>query len=71
MDHARTSTEGIVMRMRWLAALIFAVGLAAGFGAGMTGTAHASDPARPGNPWNEILLPFGHGQGNTEIMELG
>jgi hypothetical protein len=70
MDHARTSTEGIVMRMRWLAALIFAVGLAAGFGAGMTGTAHASDPTRPGNPWNEIFLPFGHGQGNTMCVDV-
>jgi hypothetical protein len=49
------------MRTRWLVALIFAVGLAAGVDAGMTGTAHASDPARPGKP-------FGNA---AEIVELG
>ena len=53
------------MRMRWLAALFFAGGLAAGLDRGLTGTAHASGPTRPGKPWNEIFLPFGHGKGNT------
>jgi Ricin-type beta-trefoil lectin domain-like len=46
------------MRMRWLAALLFAGGLAAGLGAGMTGTAHASGPTRAGEAWHEIRLPF-------------
>ena len=26
----------------------------------MTGTAHASDPARAGEAWHEIFLPFGN-----------
>ena len=47
------------MRIRWLAAL-FAGGLAAGLGVGMTGTAHVSDPARAGEAWHEIFLPFGN-----------
>jgi hypothetical protein len=50
-----------LMRMRWLAALLFAGGLAAGLGVDMTGTAHASEPARPARPWNEIVLPLGNG----------
>jgi hypothetical protein len=58
------------MRMRWLAALLCAGGLAAGLDAGMTGTAHASDPATPGKPWNEIFLPFGHGKGNTLCVDV-
>jgi hypothetical protein len=65
MDSGWTSTKGIVMRMRWLAALLFAGGLAAGLDAGLTGTAHAADPTRPGKSWNEIFLPFGHGQGSA------
>ena len=58
------------MRMRWLAALLFAGGLAAGLGVGMTGTAHASDPSRPGKAWNEIFLPFGNGKGNTMCVDV-
>ena len=58
------------MRMRWLAALLFAGGLAAGVGVGMTGIAHASDPSRPGQGWNEIFLPFGHGKGNTMCVDV-
>jgi len=65
-----TSTRGTVTRMRWLAALLFAGGLAAGLGAGLTGTAHASDPTRPGRPWNEISLLFGHGKGNTMCVDV-
>ena len=45
------------MRMRRMAGLLFAGGLAAGLGAGMTATAHASDPAPPAKTWNEIFLP--------------
>jgi hypothetical protein len=33
-----TSTKGIVMLLRWLAALLFVGGLAAGLGGGMTAT---------------------------------
>jgi hypothetical protein len=55
--------------MRWLAALLFAGGLAAGLGAGMIGTARAADPARPARPWNEIFLPFGNGKGNTMCVD--
>ena len=58
------------MRMRWLAALLFAGGLAVGLGVGMTGTAHGSDPTRPGKPWNEIFLPFGNGKGNTMCVDV-
>ena len=58
------------MRMRWLAALLFAGGLAAGLGAGLTGTAHASDPTRPARPWNEIFLPFGNGMGTTMCVDV-
>ena len=58
------------MRMRWLAALLFAGGLAAGLGVSLTGTAHASDPSRPGKTWNEIFLPFGHGKGNTMCVDV-
>jgi hypothetical protein len=70
MDPGWTSTKGIVMRMRWLAALLFAGGLAAGLDAGLTGTAHAADPTRPGKPWNEIFLPFGHGQGSAMCVDV-
>ena len=56
--------------MRWMAALLFAGGLAAGFGAGMAGTAHASDPSRPGKTWSEIFLPFGNGKGNTMCVDV-
>ena len=62
--------KGIVMRMRWLAALLFAGGLAAGLGADLTGTARASDLTRPGRPWNEIFLPFGNGKGNTMCVDV-
>jgi hypothetical protein len=56
--------------MRWLAALLFAGGLAAGLGAGLTGTAHASDPTRPARPWNEIFLPFGNGTGTSMCVDV-
>ena len=36
--------ERDLMRMRRMAGLLFAGGLAAGLGAGLTATAHASDP---------------------------
>ena len=36
MGRGWTSTKGIVMLLRWLAALLFVGGLAAGLGAGMT-----------------------------------
>jgi hypothetical protein len=49
------------MLMRWLAALLFAGGLAVGVGVDMTATAHASDHTRPGEAWHEISLPFGGG----------
>jgi hypothetical protein len=58
------------MRMRWLAFLLFAGGLAVGLRVGMTGTAHASDPTRPGKPWNEVFLPFGNGKGNTMCVDV-
>ena len=58
------------MRMRWLAALLFAGGLAAGLGAGLTRTAHASGPARPARPWNEIFLPFGNGTGTAMCVDV-
>ena len=48
-----------------MADLLFAGGLAAGLGVGMTGIAHASEPTRPGEAWNEIFLPFGNGKGST------
>jgi hypothetical protein len=70
MDPGWTSTKGIAMRMRCLAALLFAGGLAAGLGAGLTGTAHAADPTRPGRPWNEIFLPFGNGKGNPLCVDV-
>jgi len=57
------------MRMRLVAALLLVAGLAAGLGAGVTGTTHASGPARPGKPWNEIFLPFGHGTGTTVCVD--
>ena len=50
-----------------MAALLAAGGLAAGLGAGMTGIAHASDPTRPGQAWNEISLPFDSGKGSTTM----
>ena len=52
------------MSMRRMEGLLFAGGLTAGFGAGMTAIAHASDPVRPAQAWNEIFLPFDNGQGN-------
>ncbi len=55
------------MRMRRMAGLLFAGGLTAGLGAGMTAIAHASDPVRPAQAWHEIFLPFDHGQGNTMV----
>ena len=58
------------MRMRWLAALLFAGGLAAGLGAGLTRTAHASDPTRPARPWNEIFLPFGSATGTAMCVDV-
>ena len=39
------------------AGLLFAGGLVAGLGAGVTAIAHASDPVRPAQAWNEIFLP--------------
>jgi hypothetical protein len=58
------------MRMRWLAALLFTGGLAAGLGAGLTGTAHAADPTRPVRPWNEIFLPFGNGTDSSMCVDV-
>jgi hypothetical protein len=54
--------------MRRMAGLLFAGGLAAGLGGGMTATAHASDPVRPAQAWNEICQGFGNA---AEILELG
>ena len=56
--------------MRRMAGFLFAGGLAAGLGAGMTAIAHASDPARPAQAWNEIFLPFDNGQGNTMCVAV-
>ena len=53
------------MRTRRMAGLLFAGGLAVGLAVGMTATAHASDPTRPSEAWNEIFLPFGNGKGST------
>ena len=58
------------MRMRRMAGLLFAGGLTAGLGAGMTAIAHASDPVRPAQAWNEIFLPFDNGQGNTLCVDV-
>ena len=44
--------------MRRMAGLLFAGGLAAGLGASLTATAHASDPTPPAKAWNEIFLPL-------------
>jgi hypothetical protein len=38
MGPGRISTKGIVMLLRWLAALLFVDGLAVGFGVDMTAT---------------------------------
>ena len=59
--------EGHLMRTRRMAALLATGGLAAGLGAGLTGIAHASDPTRPGQAWNEIALPFDSGKGSTRM----
>ena len=59
--------EGHLMRTRRMAALLATRGLAAGLGAGLTGIAHASDPTRPGQAWNEIALPFDSGKGSTRM----
>jgi hypothetical protein len=56
--------------MRWLAALLFAGGLAVGLAAGLTGTAHAADPTRPARPWNEIFLPFGTGTDTSMCVDV-
>jgi len=56
--------------MRRMAGLLFAGGLTAGLGAGMTAIAHASDPVRPAQAWNEIFLPFDNGQGNTMCVDV-
>lgn len=56
--------------MRRMAGLLFAGGLTAGLGAGMTAIAHASDPVRPAQAWHEIFLPFDHGQGNTMCVDV-
>ena len=61
--------ERDLMRMRRMAGLLFAGGLAAGLGAGLTATAHASDPIPPAKAWNEIFLPFDYGRGNTICVE--
>jgi len=53
------------MRMRWLVALLFAGGLAAGLGVDVTATAHASGRTPAEQPWNEISLPLSAGQGGT------
>ena len=58
------------MRTRRMAGLLFAGGLAAGLGAGMTAIANASDPVRPAKAWNEIFLPFDNGQGNTMCVDV-
>jgi hypothetical protein len=58
------------MSMRRMAGLLFAGGLAAGLGAGMTAIAHASDPVRPAKAWNEIFLPFDNGKGNTMCVDV-
>jgi len=50
-------------------ALLAAGGLAAGLGAGLTGIAHASDPTRPGQAWNEISLPFDSGKGSGQAEQ--
>ncbi|HEY0998282.1 MAG TPA: RICIN domain-containing protein [Streptosporangiaceae bacterium] len=58
-----------------MAALLFAGGLAAGLGAGLTAVAHASDPMPPAKAmlpakaWNEVFLPFGSGKGDTMCVE--
>jgi hypothetical protein len=61
--------ERDLMRMRRMAGLLFAGGLAAGLGASLTATAHASDPTPPAKAWNEIFLPFDNGTGNTMCVE--
>ena len=63
--------EGTVMRMRRLAALLFAGGLAAGLGVGMTADRARLRPRRrPGEAWNEIFLPFGNGKGDTMCVDV-
>ena len=57
------------MSMRRMAGLLFAGGLAAGLGAGMTAIAHASDPVRPAKAWNEVFLPFGSGKAGTMCVD--
>jgi hypothetical protein len=57
------------MSMRRMAGLLFAGGVVAGLGVGMTAIAHASDPVRPAQAWNEIFLPFDTGQGNTMCVD--
>ena len=52
-----------------MAGWLVAGGLAAGRGASLTATAHASDPAPPAKAWNEIFLPFGHGKGSTMCVD--
>ena len=54
-----------------MAGLLFAGGLAAGLGAGMTAIAHASDPVRPAQAWHEIFLPFANGQGHPPVRGRG
>jgi hypothetical protein len=58
------------MRMRRMAGLLFAGGLAVGLAGGMTATAHASGPMRPGEAWNEIFLPFGNGTGSNMCVDV-
>jgi hypothetical protein len=71
VDGSRTDIhEGHLMRMRRMAGLLLASGLAAGLVVGMTWTAHASDPTRPGAAWNEIFLPFDSGTGNTMCVDV-
>ena len=61
--------ERDLMRMRRMAGLLVAGGLAAGLGASLTATAHASDPPPPAKAWNEIFLPFANGTGNTMCVD--
>jgi len=62
--------EGDLMRTRRMAGLLFAGGLAAGLGASLTATAHASDSTPPAKAWNEIFLPFENGEGNGRFSEV-
>jgi hypothetical protein len=44
--------------------------LAAGLSAGLSGTAHASDPTVPSATWNEIYIPFDNAAGNRLCADV-